>query len=78
MGNPGNTGLRRIRNARGPNDTTPILAFTADADPAARAKFVGMGFESVVAKPVTPQSLIAAVARASAFVEQLQEISHAA
>ncbi|WP_293905542.1 PAS domain S-box protein [Phenylobacterium sp.] len=65
--------LRRIRGVRGPNDATPILAFTADAEADARARLTGLGFDSIVEKPVTPQTLIAAVARATAFAEQLEE-----
>jgi CheY-like chemotaxis protein len=59
--------LRRIREAPGPNDATPILAFTADAGPEVAARLAGLGFEDVVAKPLEPGTLIAAVARATAF-----------
>ena len=70
--------LRRIRAARGPNDATPILAFTADATPQTRAYLIDLGFDSVVEKPIDPRSLITAVARATAFAEQLQESHDAA
>ncbi|MDP3491687.1 MAG: PAS domain S-box protein [Hyphomonadaceae bacterium] len=70
--------LRKIRAAPGPNDMTPILAFTADADPAARSKLISLGFEDVVGKPVEPQALIAAVGRATAFAEQIRKNSDAA
>ena len=70
--------LRRIRAARGPNDATPILAFTADARPQTRAYLIDLGFDSVVEKPIDPGSLITAVARATAFAEQLQESHDAA
>jgi PAS domain S-box-containing protein len=65
--------LRKIRGSPGPNDITPMLAFTADADLEARARLSAMGFEGVVAKPVEPGALIAAVARATAFVAQNEE-----
>lgn len=59
--------LRRIREAPGPNDATPVLAFTADAGTEAAAHLAALGFEEVVAKPLEPGTLIAAVARATAF-----------
>jgi PAS domain S-box-containing protein len=62
--------LRRIRETPGPNDATPILAFTADAGPEVTARLAGLGFEDVVAKPLEPGTLIAAVARATAFEQE--------
>src|SRR5690606_18590396 len=41
--------LRRIRLEGGPNDATPILAFTADPEV---EQFADLGFQGVVAKPV--------------------------
>ena len=70
--------LRRIRDSRGPNDATPILAFTADATTQTRAHLTELGFDSVVEKPIDPRTLITAVGRATAFVEQLQESYHVA
>ena len=58
--------LLRIRASRGPNAATPILAFTADADADASGRFTAMGFQDVVAKPVDPTALIAAVVQAAA------------
>lgn len=74
--------LRRIRSVEGPNDATPIIAFTADADTALVASLLAFGFQDVVAKPLEPGVLIGAVARATAFAaaqEDLQspEIAHA-
>lgn len=66
--------LARIRATAGPNDTTPILAFTADADAGSRARFTALGFDGLVEKPVTPQALISAVATATAFAEQLDAV----
>jgi CheY-like chemotaxis protein len=65
--------LARIRASEGPNDMTPILAFTADVDSEARLRLTALGFDAVVAKPVEPGVLIAAVARATAFVAQHEE-----
>lgn len=70
--------LRRIRDARGPNDVTPILAFTADATTENRAHLTQLGFDGVVEKPIDPPALITAVARATAFVAQLREACDAA
>jgi CheY-like chemotaxis protein len=70
--------LRRIRDSRGPNDLTPILAFTADATANTRTRLTELGFDGVVEKPIDARTLISAVARATAFVEQLQESHDAA
>jgi PAS domain S-box-containing protein len=56
--------LRQIRAGAGPNRTTPILAYTADADPITAGKLTDRGFQGVVSKPVEPGALISAVARA--------------
>ena len=61
----GHGALRRIRAARGPNDQTPILAFTADADANLVETITAQGFQGVVAKPVEAAALIAAVAKAA-------------
>ena len=58
--------LRRIRAADGPNDATPILAFTADADADSAGRLQAMGFQDVVSKPLDPTLLITAIARAVA------------
>jgi PAS domain S-box-containing protein len=60
--------LARIREGPGPNATTPILAFTADADTETAVRVAAMGFQDVVAKPLEPGTLVAAVARATAFL----------
>ncbi|MEO8114846.1 MAG: ATP-binding protein, partial [Phenylobacterium sp.] len=57
--------LHRIRQAAGPNDATPILAFTADANSENPGRLAVMGFQGIVAKPLEPATLIAAVARAA-------------
>jgi len=56
---------REIRIGGGPNDATPILAFTADVD--AERDLANAGFQGVVSKPVEPASLIRAVARATSY-----------
>lgn len=65
--------LERIRAAAGPNDATPILAFTADTDAETARRLTQMGFQDVVAKPLEPWALIAAVARGTAFVTSAEE-----
>jgi PAS domain S-box-containing protein len=67
--------LHAIRAAPGPNDATPILAFTADAEH--ESQLLALGFQDVVAKPLQPGPLIAAVARASDFTPQLGRAAHA-
>jgi PAS domain S-box-containing protein len=70
--------LRKIRGAPGPNDATPILAFTANSDAQSSARLTAAGFDDVVGKPVEPATLIAAVARAATFTEpQYEEIADA-
>jgi PAS domain S-box-containing protein len=61
----GPTALRRIRAAPGPNQGTPILAFSADTDLERLVSEVD-GFDGVVRKPVDPASLITMVAMALA------------
>jgi signal transduction histidine kinase/ActR/RegA family two-component response regulator len=53
--------VTRIRGAAGPNQTTPILAFTADAESAFDDRLQALGFDGAVAKPVEPGRLIAAI-----------------
>jgi len=65
--------LQRIRATPGPNDATPILAFTADADIETARRLATMGFQDVVGKPLEPGALIAAVARATAFAQNPQQ-----
>ena len=75
--------LRRIRSASGPNDTTPIVAFTADVTVETKEILLQAGFQDVVAKPIEPGVLIAALvqsasgAYAPAFDRQDEERGHA-
>ena len=52
--------LRRIRAAAGPNQSIPILGFSADAEMSGLAE--AGGFDGVVAKPINAVALIQAVA----------------
>jgi PAS domain S-box-containing protein len=70
--------LLRIRASQGPNAATPILAFTADAGPAIAEELEAMGFQGVVAKPIDPRTLIAAVARAASLVGDVESDAFAA
>jgi CheY-like chemotaxis protein len=65
--------LARIRASAGPNDATPILAFTADAGPDAIPGLLAMGFDAVVAKPAEPAALIGAIARAISSAPEFSE-----
>jgi len=64
--------LQRIRGSEGPNDATPILAFTADADALTPGRLEAMGFQDVVSKPLEPGALIQAIARATAWTPDIQ------
>jgi CheY-like chemotaxis protein len=57
----GQDALIEIRDAPGPNQDVPILAFTADAD----LSQLGLehGFDGLVAKPVMAADLVEAVDR---------------
>ena len=55
-----------IRQDCGLNDATPILAFTAAAEPATVERLLALGFDGVVSKPLDPQTFLAAIAAASA------------
>ena len=44
--------VRRIRNSAGPSSKTPIIAFTADAIPENRNRYLGSGCDAVVTKPI--------------------------
>ena len=60
--------LRRIREGRGPNAGTAIVAFTADVDEGAAERLTAIGFQGMVAKPMEPLTLIGAVARVAGQV----------
>jgi len=74
----GMAALRRIRSGPGPNDATPILAFTADATAELAGSLTSEGFDDVVAKPLEPNALLAAIARATAIdMAPTQEFANA-
>ncbi|MFN4175695.1 ATP-binding protein [Phenylobacterium sp.] len=52
---------RRIRSGAGPASQTPILALTANADPADAAFYRRCGVNGVVEKPIQPERLLAAM-----------------
>jgi PAS domain S-box-containing protein len=63
----GATALAAIRGVAGPNDSVPVLAFTADADVTSAERLAEYGFQGVVSKPVEPAALIGAVLAAVSF-----------
>ena len=73
----GPAALRRIRQQGGPNDHTPILAFTADADHSMADRLRDMGFDGMVPKPIDSGALLAAVAAATSPDAALQEFRRA-
>lgn len=73
----GRSALRQIRSIPGPNDATPVLAFTAEDYAVCKVQLTAEGFEDVVSKPVEPAALIAAVARATAFADYEEVAVHA-
>jgi CheY-like chemotaxis protein/anti-sigma regulatory factor (Ser/Thr protein kinase) len=63
----------RIRDGRGPNHATPIIALTANALDEHRAEWASIGVDLFMTKPVNPQALIETIARAiGAEAEVLQ------
>jgi PAS domain S-box-containing protein len=74
----GLSALRRIRSEPGPNDATPIIAYTADANPEETTRLTGLGFDAVVSKPIELSALVTAIATAlEGGVEEPAEIAHA-
>lgn len=63
----GREALKMIREGRGPNRLTPILAYTADAGEGLEAELKAEGFCGAVSKPVAAEALIRAVAEALQF-----------
>lgn len=60
----GITALEAIRAGRAGNPTQPVIALTASAMAGDRERFLGLGFDDHVGKPVKPMDLITAIARA--------------
>jgi CheY-like chemotaxis protein len=57
--------MKRIRAEPGPNQATPIVAFTADLTSEGAADLCNKGFDGGVAKPIEGTSLLEAVANAA-------------
>lgn len=55
-----------LRAGSGPNASTPVIGFTADAFDAQKQKGYAAGMTDYVTKPIDPRALIAAIARAAA------------
>jgi PAS domain S-box-containing protein len=66
--------LQRIRATPGPNDATPIIAFTADAHAGIADRLAALGFQDLVRKPVEPGDLLSAVARAMDYPSDQQPV----
>jgi PAS domain S-box-containing protein len=56
--------LKMIRQGRGCNSSTPVLAFTADIDDGTTGALLAAGFDGVVSKPLMPEMLVRAVTAA--------------
>ncbi|WP_332873008.1 response regulator [Caulobacter hibisci] len=56
----GETAARRIREGGGPSSATPILAFSADADPKLSSEL----FDGVLAKPLEIGALLGGIVAA--------------
>jgi PAS domain S-box-containing protein len=61
--------LRQMREGGRLNATTPVLAFTADADADMVMRLTNAGFDGVVAKPIEPAVLISALLAAASATE---------
>jgi PAS domain S-box-containing protein len=59
----GPVSAKRIREERGPNDITPIIAFTADADTGSMPAEWGHAFNDRVGKPIVAAELFSVLAR---------------
>ena len=61
----GVTATQRIRELPGEAGQVPIIALTANAMKGDREKYLAAGMTDYVSKPINPQSLFAAIARAT-------------
>ena len=68
--------LQTLRAQAGPNDQTPVLAFTADVAEDAASELSRAGFAGLVQKPVNAEELLTAVADAMAFSIESEEVQH--
>ncbi len=60
----GLSALRLIHATAGPNDATPIIAYTADANREETLRLTRLGFDAVVSKPIELEALVSAIATA--------------
>lgn len=60
----GITALEAIRDGRTGNPAMPVIALTASAMTGDRERFLGLGFDDHLGKPVKPVDLITAIAKA--------------
>lgn len=60
----GITALEAIRDGRTGNPAMPVIALTASAMSGDRERFLGLGFDDHLGKPVKPVDLITAIAKA--------------
>ena len=65
--------IRRIRAMPEPLCSVPILALTADAIAGAEERYLAVGVDAYLAKPITPAALQAALARLTARRRDLHE-----
>jgi len=70
----GRGALARLRETAGPNQHTPVLAFTADADLAGAGDLAG--FDGLVRKPIQPLDMYTAIAAATQWAPQEYEDDH--
>lgn len=57
----GGEAFRRLRASDSPNNRTPVIALTADSMRGDREKFLGLGFDGYVSKPIDERSLISVI-----------------
>ncbi|QUD90178.1 PAS domain S-box protein [Phenylobacterium montanum] len=65
--------LERLRVAEGPNQTVPVLCFTADADVSG---YLAAGFDGVVRKPIETRDFLQAVSEAAFGPQPVSEFRH--
>ncbi|MBP9996999.1 MAG: response regulator [Lachnospiraceae bacterium] len=49
--------FEKLRNSDGPNKTTPTIIFTANAISGSEQKYIELGFDSYLSKPIIPEKL---------------------
>jgi CheY-like chemotaxis protein len=69
--------LKRIRDLKGPERDTPVIALTADILSREPAEYLALGFSGFVPKPVMVQGLIAAVTRAAGVAQPSMRLRRA-